>query len=86
MPSAAIDACCLIDLLASGYGEAILRAAGFDWQLPMAVLAEVQHLRQHDPAQPGQILKVAVDLTPLITAGVLHRCAPANLAEQSLFV
>ena len=37
MPSAAIDACCLIDLLASGHAEAILRASSFTWQLPSAV-------------------------------------------------
>ncbi len=31
MPDAAIDACCLIDLLASGEAEAILRSSGFTW-------------------------------------------------------
>ena len=40
MPDAAIDACCLIDLLASGHVEAILRAANFDWHLPSAVQGE----------------------------------------------
>ena len=53
MSSAAIDACCLIDLLASGHAEAILRASGFSWHLPAAVQGEVQYLRQYDPAQPG---------------------------------
>jgi hypothetical protein len=86
MSSAAIDACCLIDLLASGHVEAILRAAGFDWHLPTAVEAEVLHVRQYDPAQPGQFVKVAVDLTPLKTSGVLQVCAPGNLNEQSRFV
>ena len=32
---AVIDACCLIDLLASGQMEAILRATGYAWHLPM---------------------------------------------------
>jgi hypothetical protein len=86
MSSAAIDACCLIDLLASGHVEAILRAASFDWHLPSAVQGEVQHVRQHDPAQPGQVLKVAVDLSPLIASGVLHRCAPNDQTEQDRFV
>ena len=50
MPDAAIDACCLIDLVASGDAEAILRASGFRWYLPSAVRSEVQYRRQHDPA------------------------------------
>lgn len=86
MPDAVIDACCLIDLLATGHVEAILRAAGFDWHLPSAVQGEVQHVRQHDPAQPGQFLKVAVDLSPLIASGMLKTCGPANQTEQDRFV
>ena len=86
MPDAAIDACCLIDLLASGHVEAILRAAGFDWHLPSAAQGEVQHVRQYDPAQPGQFLKVAVDLSPLIASGVLHVCGPNDQTEQDRFV
>ena len=86
MPSAAIDACCLIDVLATGHVEAILRAAGLDWHLPTAVAAEVQHVRQYDPAQPGQFLKVAVDLSPLKASGVLQVCTPGDAAEQGRFV
>lgn len=86
MTGAAIDACCLIDLLASGQVEAILRAAGFDWHLPTAVQGEVQHVRQHDPAQPGQIIKVAVDLSPMISSGLLHLCSPDDQSEQDRFV
>jgi hypothetical protein len=78
MPSAAIDACCLIDLLASGHAEGILRAAGFTWQLPSAVQGEVQYLRQHDPKQPGKFVKVLADLSGLISSGVLTGCAPKN--------
>lgn len=86
MPDAAIDACCLIDLLASGQAEAILRAAGFDWRLPSAVQGEVQHVRQYDTAQPGQFVKVSVDLSPLIASGVLRVCAPHDQAERDRFV
>jgi len=86
MSSAAIDACCLIDLLASGHVEAILRAAGFDWHLPSAVHGEVRYVRQHDPGQPGQFLKVAVDLSPLIASGALQVCGPGDQTEQDRFV
>lgn len=85
-PHCVIDACCLIDLLATGHVEAILRAAGLDWHLPSAVEGEVQHVRQHDLTQPGQFLKVAVDLTPLKTSGVLPVCAPGDQTEQDRFV
>ena len=44
---AVIDACCLIDLLASGQMEAILQATGYTWHLPDAVKAEVQFVRRH---------------------------------------
>lgn len=86
MSSAAIDACCLIDLLATGSVEAILRAAGLDWHLPSAVQSEVQHVRQHDPAQPGRFLKIAVDLSPLIASGVLKVCGPTDKTELDRFV
>jgi hypothetical protein len=81
MPPAAIDACCLFDLLASEHAEAILRASSFTWQLPSAVQGEVQYLRQHDPAQPGKFMKVPADLSGLISSGVLTVCAPENQQE-----
>ena len=85
-PCAVIDACCLIDLLTTGRAEAILRAAGFDWRLPAAVEDEVSEVRQFDPARPGRIQKVSVDLSPLKTTGVLQGCAPANQIELDRFV
>jgi hypothetical protein len=37
-----MDACCLIDLLASGEAEAILGTSGFTWHVPSAVQGEVR--------------------------------------------
>jgi len=85
MPDAAIDACCLIDLLASGNVEAILRASGFTWHMPSAVQGEVQYRRQHDPAQPEKIVTVPVDLSGLISLGVLTLCDPRNEQELDQF-
>jgi hypothetical protein len=85
MPDAAIDACCLIDLLVSGNAEAILRASALTWHLPSAVKEEVQYIRQHDPAQPGQIVKVPVDLSSLTASGVLSACDPVNQQELDRF-
>jgi hypothetical protein len=84
-PAAAIDACCLIDLLASEEAEAILRASGFTWQLPSAVQAEVRYRRQHDPGQPGQVVALPADLTGLIAAGLLTVCDLAGQAELDRF-
>jgi hypothetical protein len=84
-PSAVIDACCLIDLFASGNMEAILRASGFAWQLPSAVQSEVRYLRQYDPAQPGHLVTVPADLTAFIASGLLTVCDPANQQELNRF-
>jgi hypothetical protein len=81
MPDAAIDACCLIDLLASGAADAILRASGFTWHLPSAVQAEIQYCRQHDPIQPGKTVNVPVDLSGLMSSGVLTVCDPQTQQE-----
>jgi hypothetical protein len=85
MPAAAIDACCLIDLLASGEAEAILRACGLTWHLPAAVQGEVQYRRQHDPDQPGRTIMVSVDLSPMIASGLLSVCNPQTQQELDQF-
>jgi hypothetical protein len=83
---AVIDACCLIDLLASGEADAILRATGHAWHLPTSVQAEVQYVRQHYPDKPGTYRNVPVDLTPFVTFGVLTLCQPDDAQEQSMYV
>jgi len=80
-----IDACCLIDLLASGHAEAILRACGHAWHIPTAVQVEVKYVRQHDPAQPGHVVLVEADLSPLLGAGVLTACQTDNQHESHRF-
>lgn len=84
--SAVIDACCLIDLLASGQAEAILRATGQAWQIPSAVLAEVQYVRQHDPDNPGSYRNIPADLTPFMRSGVLTPCQPDDPREQARYI
>ena len=85
MADAAIDACCLIDLLASGETEAILHSSGFTWHLPSAVQGEIQYRRQYDPTQPGKTVNVAVDLSGMISAGLLTTCDPRNQQELDQF-
>jgi len=86
MPDATIDACCLIDLLASGHAAAVLRASGFAWQLPIAVQAEVRYVRQPDPADATAVVRIAADLGPLLNAGVLTLCQCETESETDSFV
>ena len=81
-----IDACCLIDLLASGQAEAILQATGHAWHLPTSVQDEVQYVRQHDPDNPGGYKNVPTDLTPLVKSGLLTTCQPDDPQEQARYV
>jgi len=81
-----IDACCLIDLLVSAHGEAILRAAGFAWHLPDAVQGEVKYLRQPDPTQTGAYVNIPADLSPHLASGLLIPCQPDDPQEQTRFV
>lgn len=83
---AVIDACCLIDLLVSRHGEAILRASGHAWHVPSAVQAEVKFVRQHDPATAGAFVNVPVDLTSHIGSGLLSLCQPDDSTEQARFI
>jgi hypothetical protein len=85
MPSVTMDACCLIDLLASGHAEAVLRSCGYAWHLPVAVQGEVQFVRQPDATDPSAFIAVPVDLTPLTSTGVLTVCQPDNPLELDLF-
>lgn len=86
MASAIIDSCCLIDLLASGHAESILRASGHAWHLPVAVQGEVQFVRQRDPNDSSKIISVPEDLSALISAEVLAPCQPDVPAELDLFI
>jgi hypothetical protein len=85
MPSATIDTCCLIDLLASGHAQEILRASGHTWYLPIAVQAELHFLRQPDPTGASTFISVPIDIAALTTAGVLTVCQPDTQAEFDLF-
>lgn len=86
MSDAAIDACCLIDLLVSGHAEEILRSCGHNWHLPIAVQGEIKYIRQADATNPGQIIQVPVDLNPWVAAGLLTLCQAENQQQSDLFV
>ncbi|MGH7140246.1 MAG: hypothetical protein ACREHD_31290 [Pirellulales bacterium] len=85
MTSAVIDACCLIDVLASGHAEGILRASGHVWHLPIAVEGEVQFIRRRDPDDANGFLTAPADISGLISANALTLCQPDATSESDLF-
>lgn len=86
MSDAAIDACCLIDLLGSGRAEEIMQSWMHAWHLPVAVQAEVKYVRRDNPARPGQIIVVPADLQPLLDGKLLLPCHVEGQKESDLFV
>jgi predicted nucleic acid-binding protein len=65
-----LDACVLINLLASGEAEGILHAARRDSFICTAVEGESIYLRTDDPKSPLE----RIDLRPLIESGLLTLC------------
>lgn len=77
-----LDACVLINLLASGEVEGILRAAARDSFICSAVEGESIYLRTEDPAAPLE----AVDLGSLVASGLLTVCRLEGASEAELYV
>lgn len=77
-----LDACVLINLLASGEVEGILRAAARDSLICTAVESESIYLRTDDPKTPLE----HIELSPLISSGLLAVCGIEGSKEAELYV
>lgn len=77
-----LDACVLINLLASGEAEGILRAAARDSFICTAVEGESIYLRTGDPKAPLE----QVDLRPLIDSRLLTVCSIEGAQEAEVYV
>ena len=77
-----LDACVLINLLASGEIEDILRVAGRDSLVCSAVEKESIYLRTGDPHTPLEL----IELKPLIDSGLLTVCQIEGDQEAQLYV
>ena len=77
-----LDACVLINLLASDEVEGILRAAGRESLICSAVAGESIYLRTGDPNAPRE----HIDLRPLINSGLLTVCQVEGDQEEELYV
>jgi hypothetical protein len=86
MSDAVIDACCVIDVCASGQPEAILAASALRWFIPAAVIGEARYLHRPSPDDPTRLVPVPLDLSPFLTAGLLTVCDLAGEEELKHFV
>lgn len=84
-----LDACCVINLLASGEAEAILTAPPFRFGVVGLVAErEILHIRSspgdEDPAAPAE--EAEITLEPLVQAGIVEILSPASPEEVATFV
>jgi predicted nucleic acid-binding protein len=86
MSDSIVDSCCVINLYAAGNLLTLLPPLGLRLHVPEKVLEESLFVRQSDPADATKQVQRAVDLTPVIAAGLLHRCDLEGEEELNLFV
>lgn len=86
MSSELIDACCLINLFASGEVEAILASSPTPHYVSKHVEAESLLIRQPDPNDPTLQISLPIDLSKVMSAGLTRRCDLENDDETRLFV
>lgn len=95
MPDVAVDACCLINLLAGGRilcpgsdpsVAAGNLAMGLTLHVPVQVIEESLYLLKPDDENPGKLVKTPVDLAPYVRAGLLDPCHTETPEEIDLFV
>ena len=80
-----IDACCLINLYASGEEESILRACGGFW-IPAQVRSEALRIRRVDEDDPTRLVPQEIDLGGAIKAGYIRQCQLQGQEELDAFV
>lgn len=86
MANEIIDACCLINLFASGKVESILQCWRDSHFVSQQVLQESLTIRQPDPDDQSALVSVPVDPTELMESGLLELCEFEASPETQLFV
>ena len=97
MTDVAVDACCLINLLAAGSilpdpsapkvkGKASTHALNRTLHIPNAVAAESLYLLQPDDGDESLLVKAPIDVQSYFDAGVLIACTVEGDEETDLFV
>ena len=81
-----VDACCLINLYASGSVLDILRALEGGLFIPDLVKRESLFIRREDDQDRTILVPQAIDLTEALAGGLLHRCQLEDETEAEQFV
>lgn len=80
-----IDACCLINVYASGKNESILRTCGKLW-IPEQVREESLSIRRVDEDDPSKLVPEEIALEQAIAEGYLELCDLEGTQEFSSYV
>ena len=80
-----VDACCLINLSASGKESRIFRACGGLW-VPTQVQSEALRIRRIDEDAPERLVSQDIDVSVAISAGYIHACSLEGRDEWDAFV
>lgn len=86
MPPTIIDTCCLINLYATGYIEAVLAATNSAWHISEMVMRESLFLRRPDPETENGFVLEPILLAPLLETANLAVCTADGDGELALFV
>lgn len=81
-----VDACCLINLYASGSLKAIISACGGDFYVSEEVRRESLSIRQVDPADTSLLIPSPIDFSPEIFSGLIKECRLETKEEIDLYV
>ncbi len=81
-----VDACCLINLYASGKIENILPACGGSFYVSEQVQRESLSIRQPDEQDPPQLVVSPIDLSEAIAKGFIRACHLEGAAELNSYI
>ncbi len=82
----AVDACCLINLLAAGKILVPATNLQISFHVPTTVAQESVYLLQPDKDQPEKLVRTEINLTELAQDGRIHYCDVEGSYEGELFV
>ena len=86
MKIAITDACCVINLHATGKLLSLLKTLGGEFYISAKVADETYYSLKWDEEFGENLVREAIDLAPAIEAGLLKRCEVSDGEETSLFI
>ena len=84
MSSTVIDACCFINLYATGNVRDLLKDLGWSWYLPRKAMAESLYVRTMN--DDGELEKTPIDAQSLVSEGLVREIDVEDAEEVRLFV